>query len=83
MQESQEQLEARKREQTEINKKEAARKALEGEYGQTWDTKEAQEDFNIVGFMAPFVVAVRKSDQVKGTLTFQDMPRFYFDFNPA
>jgi hypothetical protein len=37
-------------------------------------------DFDVQGFMAPFVVVRRKSDNKKGTLTFQHSPRFYFDF---
>lgn len=55
------------------------------EYGKdnVWDTEGVQRDFEIVGFMAPFVVAVRKADNVKGTLTFCHSPRFYFDFNPS
>jgi len=52
------------------------------EYGadNVWDTQGVQKDFEIIGFMAPFVVARRKSDNAKGTLTFCHDPRFYFDF---
>lgn len=45
-----------------------------------FDTDELTENFSVKGFMAPFVVVQRKSDGVKGTLTFTHMPRFYFDF---
>lgn len=48
-----------------------------------WDTKGVQRDFEIEGFLAPFVVARRRADNVKGTLTFCHSPRFYFDFRVA
>jgi hypothetical protein len=48
-----------------------------------WDTEGVQRDFEIIGFMAPFVVARRRADNVKGTLTFCHSPRFYFDFQPT
>lgn len=48
--------------------------------GKVWDTTQLTEDFKVEGFAAPFVVVRRKSDNVKGTLTFTHHPRFYFDF---
>lgn len=48
-----------------------------------WDTQGVQRDFEIEGFMAPFVVARRRADNVKGTLMFCHYPRFYFDFRVA
>lgn len=48
-----------------------------------WDTRSLQEEFTVEGFMAPFVVVIRKEDGVKGTLTFTHHPRWYFDFEPA
>ena len=56
------------------------RKELEKVYGQVWDTQELQRDFSVQGFLAPCVSVTRKSDGVKGTLEFQHMPRFYFNF---
>lgn len=55
------------------------------EYGadNVWDTEGVSRDFEIIGFMAPFVVARRKSDNAKGTLTFCHSPRFYFDFRKS
>jgi len=67
----------------EINSNPGERKLLEIEYGQVWDTKQLQEDFKVEGFLAPFVVVIRKEDGVKGTLTFQDRPRFYWGFQEA
>ena len=48
-----------------------------------WDTTELQRDFEVVGFAAPFVVVIRKSDRVKGVLEFTHRPRVYFDFREA
>lgn len=50
---------------------------------QTWDTTQLQEDFEVQGFAAPFVVVVRKADGVKGVLEFSHRPRVYFDFQVA
>lgn len=47
-----------------------------------WNTAEVQCKFEITGFLAPFCMARRKSDNVKGTLEFCHSPRFYFDFRP-
>ena len=46
--------------------------------GETWDTKRLQEDFEVLGFMAPFVAVRRKVDGVKGSLRFRHNPRVYF-----
>ena len=67
----------------EINTRPSEREALEIEHGPIWNTEEVSEDFEITGFMAPFVVAIRRSDNVKGTLKFQDSPRYYFGFREA
>ena len=64
----------------EINIVPNSREALESEYGQVWDTSELSQQFEVVGFMAPFVVARRKTDGKKGSLEFQHSPRFYFNF---
>ena len=64
----------------EINSNAAERKALEEQYGQVWDTEQLQKDFEVVGFLAPFVVVIRHSDGIKGSLQFQHSPRFYFGF---
>jgi hypothetical protein len=47
---------------------------------QRWDHNEVREAFEIIGFMAPFCAAIRKSDGVKGSLMFTHSPRFYFNF---
>lgn len=65
----------------EINSTPNGRAQLEAEYGQVWDTAEATNDFEFLGFMAPFVVVRRRSDNARGSLTFQHYPRFYFSFS--
>ena len=67
----------------EINSNPGSREALEEEHGQVWDTDELSRDFTVDGFMAPFVIVVRKSDKVKGSLQFQHDPRFYYGFTEA
>ena len=60
--------------------KDKERIRLEAEHGQVWNTDELAADFTVEGFMAPYVVVVRKSDGQKGTMKFQHLPRFYFNF---
>jgi hypothetical protein len=48
-----------------------------------WTTEQMSAEFSVQGFCAPFVVVVRKSDGVKGTLEFTHSPRFYFNFVAA
>ena len=66
----------------EINTHPQGRETLETVHGQVWDTAELARDFEVIGFAAPFVVAIRKSDRVTGSLQFQHHPRFYFAFKP-
>ena len=64
-----------------INAVEGSREYLEHKHGQVWDTSELQEDFTVLGFAAPLVIVARK-DGVRGSLYFQNSPRFYFGFSP-
>jgi hypothetical protein len=66
----------------EINVEPNGRAALEAHYGQVWDTAELTQDFEVIGFMAPYVVVRRRSDGRKGSLEYQHNPRFYFNFSP-
>lgn len=66
----------------EINAEPGTREYLQQQHGQVWDTKQLQDDFEVLGFCAPYVVAKRKADGQRGTLTFQHSPRFYFSFEP-
>jgi hypothetical protein len=60
---------------------EAERKRLEAQYGQVWDAAQLAQDFEVLGFMAPYVVVQRRSDGCKGSLEFQHSPRLYFNFD--
>jgi len=66
----------------EINAVPGSRAALEARYGRVWATDELADEFEVMGFMAPFVVVRRRLDGVKGSLEFQHQPRFYFNFQP-
>lgn len=70
----------RRRRLAEINSEPQEREKLEAQYGQVWDTRDLARDFIVIGFMAPLIVVQRKTDGVKGSLEFQNMPRFYFNF---
>jgi hypothetical protein len=65
-----------------INADPGSRPDLESKYGQVWDTSQLQEDFQVLGFAAPFVIVRRRSDGVRGSLMFQNSPRFYHSFQP-
>lgn len=52
----------------------------EQEPGPHYTTQQLQEEFEVLSFMAPFVVVTRKSDGAKGTMRFTHLPRVYFDF---
>jgi len=49
---------------------------------QLWTTGQLQQDFEVIGFCAPFVKVKRKSDNVIGMMEFDHMPRVYYDFIP-
>jgi hypothetical protein len=70
-----------------IDPTEAARRALIADgpvapEGQTWTTAQLQEDFDVTGFLAPFVVVRRRADGVVGSLQFNHSPRVYFGWTP-
>lgn len=73
----------RRAEVARINQEATVRAELEKKYGQVWDTTQLQQDFSVIGFLAPFVTVRRKSDGAEGILTFQHSPRFYFDFSES
>lgn len=73
---------ARRQRLVEINSEPGSRESLEAQHGQVWDTTELQQDFEAIGFMAPFIVVRRRTDGIKGSLEFQHSPRFYFNFQP-
>lgn len=70
----------RRQEQAVLNAAKAERAALEAKYGQVWNTDELRQDFEALGFLAPYVAVMRKKDGKRGSLQFQHNPRFYFNF---
>jgi len=64
----------------EINSDPGSRPALEKLHGRVWDTDQIRAEFDVIGFMAPFMIVKRKIDGAKGTLMFQHQPRFYWGF---
>lgn len=67
---------------SEINAEQADRNKLAEKYGRVWNTTELQEEFEVQGFMAPFVVVRQKGTGKRGSLMFQHAPRFYFSWKP-
>ena len=65
-----------------INAVEGSREYLEAKHGQIWNTTELQQEFEVLGFMAPLVVVRRRCDGVRGSLYFQNDPRYFFGFSP-
>jgi hypothetical protein len=63
-----------------LNREAGTRAELEERYGQVFDTSELTELFEVYSFAAPYIFVRRKADGVEGTLEFQHMPRFYFNF---
>jgi len=53
------------------------------EVGECWTTDEVQDEFEILGFMAPFVTVERRKTKEKGTLAFVHRPRVYYGWLPA
>ena len=53
---------------------------LEVKYGKVYNVKEVSEEFEIHGFMAPYVTCVNRHTKEEGVLEFQGYPRFYFNF---
>jgi len=56
------------------------RAELEARYGQLWNTEQLTAEFTVTGFMAPYVIVRRKSDNAVGSLEFQHDPRYYFNW---
>ena len=67
----------------EINATPNSRQKLEADHGKVWDTEELRKDFEVTGFLAPFVVVIRRSDGKKVSMMFVHSPRYYFGFQEA
>lgn len=73
----------RRKQIAEINRDPGSREWLTVKHGEVWDTTEFRQDFQVLGFLAPYVSVKRKSDGQLGSLKFQDDPRLYFGFSPS
>lgn len=51
---------------------------LAADRGQTWTIEQLSADFEVLGFLAPFVAVRRRSDGKVGSLEFTPSPRVYF-----
>lgn len=51
---------------------------LAADTGEKWTIDTLMKDFTVIGFLSPFVVVRRKSDDKVGTLEFTNRPRVYF-----
>jgi len=48
----------------------------------TWTTQQLRDDFEVIGFLGPYVAVKRRSDGVAGSLLFTHSPRVYFGWMP-
>lgn len=48
--------------------------------GKEWTTDELTEEFEVIGFLAPFVVVRNKATNKKGSMMFRHNPRVYFGY---
>lgn len=71
---------ARRARQAEIELEAASIEELSQRYGTIWNTEAMRQEFEVLGFMAPFVVVKNRLTGKKGSLEFQHRPRFYFNF---
>ncbi len=53
---------------------------LAADLNRRWTTAQLQEEFDVLGFAAPFVTVRRKSDGALGSLEFIHHPRSYFNW---
>jgi len=70
----------RRKRLAELNQAAAAREVLEKRHGKVWDSAQVRVEFEIIGFMAPYVVVKVRATGEKGSLEFQHDPRFYFNY---
>ena len=70
----------RRAEVARINAEPGSREALEAKYGEVFDTNQLGARFEVLQFMAPYVVVRERATGVKGSLQFQHSPRLYYAF---
>lgn len=70
----------RRARQAQLNYEASLRAPLEAQYGKVWDTSQLRADFDVIAFLAPYVVVKERATGKKGSLEFQHSPRFYFNW---
>jgi hypothetical protein len=61
--------------------KRPSREDFERAYGQVWDTEQLREAFAVESFCYGLCFVTRKEDNQRGTLDFNHLPRFYYNFS--
>ena len=56
------------------------REELEYNWGQVWSGEELKKQFKVITFHGPFILVTEKLTAEKGTMTYQDYPRYYFGY---
>lgn len=59
------------------------REELEAEYGEVWDVRQLAKAFVVTSIIGNEIVVRRRDDGVVGSLTYQNHPRYFFEFVPA
>ena len=73
----------RRARQAELNTEAAAIEELTQRYGTIWNTEALRQDFEVLGFAAPYVIVRERATGKKGSMEFQHSPRFYFNYQEA
>jgi len=60
----------RRERQAQLNSEAGGLQRLEDLYGQVWSTDDLRRDFEVIGFMAPYVVVRERKTGKKGSLEF-------------
>jgi hypothetical protein len=64
----------------------AAGDALDPEFvsaARIWDTSQLGADFEVIGFLAPFVTVRRRADGKVGSMKFVHHPRLYYGWEES
>jgi hypothetical protein len=72
----------RRKWQARIVPKSKPREELEALYGKVWDVRQLATEFVITAIIASEVVVRRKTDDVVGTLQYQNNFTLYYNFQP-
>jgi hypothetical protein len=59
------------------------RLTLETRFGKVWNEEEFARDFHVGAIIGTSMVVVQRSDGQVGKITYQNQPRFYFNFEPT